>query len=64
MEGLKMTVEEIFERLVSFAHGERMSYNRAKARTNAKKKRYDLTFFKNGKYVLRTFFVNCKLKTF
>lgn len=52
-----MTVEEIFERLVSLAHGERMSYHRAKVRTNAKKTRYDLTFFKNGKYVLRIFFV-------
>lgn len=52
-----MTAEEIFERLVSLTHGERMSYHRAKVRTNAKKTRYDLTFFKNGKYVLRIFFV-------
>lgn len=52
-----MTAEEIFERLVSLAHGKRMSYHRAKVRTNARKIRYDLTFFKNGKYVLRIFFV-------
>ena len=39
------------------AHGERMSYHRAKVLTNARKIRYDLTFFKNGKYVLMVFFV-------
>lgn len=52
-----MTAEEIFERLVSLAHGKRMSYHRAKVRTNARKIRYDLMFFKNGKYVLMVFFV-------
>lgn len=52
-----MTAEEIFERLVSLAHGKRMSYHRAKVHTNARKIRYDLTFFKNGKYVLMVFFV-------
>lgn len=43
-----MTAEEIFERLVSLAHGKKMFYHRAKVRTNARKIRYFLIYEVEG----------------